>query len=315
MAVLNLTKLQKQKARIFIVCIVISVLSWGLFAMSSKYLYRVPAAIRYVNAPDNKAFHPLQSDTVNLQVEGSGWQVLFSKLSLQSQDIDIDLSPLRTRDWIVFSSQMGFINRQFGGTQRVVSITPDTLYFDFSKQTVKKVPVKLISDFSFQKQYNIIDSIRINPAYVTITGPLEDLVRIEEWETDTFKRNDLESDLIGRLFLQQKGKANINVYPTSVEVTVPIGEVTEKVLELPLKVENAERYSSVRLIPSKVKVTVLVSLKDYPDITPNSFEAVVNLENWVENKVNTLPVILTKFPDFCEIVKINPQNIDFIIKR
>jgi YbbR domain-containing protein len=315
MTILNLTKLQKQKARIFIICVVISVLSWGLFAMSSKYLYRVPAAIRYVNVPDNKAFHPLQSDTVNLQIEGSGWQVLFSRLSLQSQNIDIDLSPLRTRDWIVFSSQMGFINRQFGGTQRVVSITPDTLYFDFSKQTVKKVPVKLNSDLSFQKQYNIIDSIRINPAYVTITGPLEDLVQIEEWETDTFRRKDLESDLTGRLSLQQKGKANINVYPTAVEVNVPIGEVTEKVLELPLKVENAERYSSVHLIPSKVKITVLVSLKNYSNITPSSFEAIVDLNNWADNKVNTLPVILTKFPDFCKIVKITPQNIDFIIKK
>jgi len=310
-----MTKLQRQKARIFIICVIISVLSWGLFAMSSKYLYRVPAAVRYVNAPDNKAFHPLQSDTVNLQVEGSGWQVLFSKFSLQAQDIDIDLSALRTRDWIVFSSQMGFINRQFSGSQRVVSISPDTLYFDFSKQTVKKVPVKLISDFSFQKQYNIIDSIRIDPAYVTITGPLEDLVRIEEWETDTFRRKDIESDLTSRLFLQQKGKANINVYPTSVEVNVPVGEVTEKILELPLKVENAERYSSVRLIPSKVKVTVLVSLKNYSNITPSSFEAIVNMENWTENKVSTLPVILTKFPEFCKIVRINPQNIDFIIRR
>src|SRR5690554_2473559 len=122
MAILNLTKLQKQKARIFIVCVVVSILSWGLFAMSSKYLYRVSATVRYMNAPDNKAFHPLQSDTVDLQVEGSGWQVLFSRLRLQSQDIDIDLSPLRTRDWIVFSSQMGYINRQFGGDRKSVGV-------------------------------------------------------------------------------------------------------------------------------------------------------------------------------------------------
>jgi len=315
MAILNLSKLQKQKARIFAVCVGISIFSWGLFAMSSMYLYRIPAAIRYVNAPDNKAFHPLQSDTVNLQVEGSGWQVLFSKLNLQSQEIDIDLSPLKTRDWIVFSSQMGFVNRQFSGNQRVVSIAPDTLYFDFSKQTVKKVPVKFISDLSFQKQFGIIDSVIINPAYVTVTGPLEDLVRIEEWETDTLHQKDLKSDLTSRLFLQQKGKANINVYPMVVEVNIPIGEVTEKVLEIPLKIENAERYSSVRLIPSKIKVTVLVSLKNYSNITQNSFEAIVNLENWKENKVKTLPVILTQFPEFCKVVTISPQNVDFIIKR
>lgn len=315
MAVLNLTKLQKQKVRIFTICVVISVFAWGLFAMSSKYAYRVPAAVRYVNAPVNKAFHPLQSDTVTLQVEGSGWQVLFSKLSLQSEEIDIDLSPLKTRDWIVFSSQMGFINRQFDGTQRVVSIAPDTLYFDFSKQTVKKVPVKFVSELDFEKQFDIIDSVIINPAYVTVTGPLEDLVRIDEWDTDTLRRGNLESDLSTRLFLQQKGKANINVYPTEVEIKVPIGEVTEKVLDIPIKIENAEKFSSVRIIPSKIRVTVLVSLKNYSDITQNSFEAIINMENWRENKVKTLPVILTQFPDFCKIVKITPQNVDFIITR
>lgn len=315
MALLNLTKIQKQKVRIFAICIGISIFSWGLFAMSSKYFYRVPAAVSYVNAPDNKAFHPLQSDTVELQLEGSGWQVLFSRLKLGSQDINVDLSPLKTRDWIVLSSQMGFINRQFASDQRVVAVSPDTLYFDFSKQAVKKVPVKLVSELVFQKQFDVIDSIVINPAYVTVTGPLEDLVRIEEWDTDTLRRKGLKSDLVSRVYLQQKGKTNINVYPTMVEVKVPVGEVTEKVLEIPIRIENAERYSSVRLIPSKVKVTVLVALKNYPNITENSFEAIINLENWKKNKVKTLPVILTQYPNFCKVVKVTPQNVDFIIKK
>lgn len=313
MASLNFTKLQKQKIRVFTICVAISVLSWGLFAMSSKYIYRVPAAVRYVNAPENRAFHPLQSDTVDLQVEGSGWQVLFSRITLQSQEIDIDLSPLKSRDWIVFTSQLGFINRQFSGTQRVVSISPDTLYFDFSKQTVKKVPVKLAADLDFQQQYNIIDSIEINPAYVTVTGPLEDLVRIEEWETDTLRRKNLSAGFSSRLFLQKKERANINVYPIVVEVKVPIGEVTEKVLDIPLKIENSEEYTSVRLIPSKIKVTVLVSLENYANIGESSFEAIVDLSNWEQNKVKALPVILTRFPDFCTIVKITPENVDFII--
>lgn len=315
MAILNLTKAQSQKVRIFVVCVCVSIFSWALFAMSSKYTYRIPAAIRYVNAPDNKAFHPLQSDTVDLQVEGSGWQVIFSRLRLQSQEIDVDISPLRTRSWVVFSSQMGFINRQFSSNQRIVAISPDTLHFDFSKQTVKKVPVKFASDLSFQKQYAIIDSVHLNPQYVTVTGPLEDLARIEEWETDTFRRRDINTSLSGRLFLQQKKQANINVYPNIVEFQVPVGEVTEKVLEIPLRVENANEFTSVRLVPSKVEITVLVSLKNYADILPSSFEAVVNLENWKNNRVESLPVIITQFPEFCEVVKIGPQNVDFIIKR
>lgn len=315
MAILNLTKGQRQKVRIFIVCICISVFSWALFAMSSKYTYRIPAAVRYVNAPNNKAFHPLQSDTVDLQVEGSGWQVVFSHLSFQSQDIEVDISPLKTRDWVVFSNQMGFINRQFSSSQRIVAISPDTLHFDFSKQTVKKVPIKFASDLSFQNQYAIIDSVSLNPQYVTVTGPLEDLAVIEEWETDTFRRNNINADISGRLFLQQKKQTNINVYPNIVEFHVPVGEVTEKVLEVPIRVENADEFASVRLIPSKVEVTVLVSLRNYMDILPSSFEAVVNLESWKDNHVESLPVILTQFPEFCEVVKVGPQNVDFIIKK
>src|SRR5690606_32288098 len=191
----------------------------------------------------------------------------------------------------------------------------DTLYFDFSKQTVKKVPVKFVHDLSFQKQFDIVDSIVLNPEYVTVTGPLEDLVRIEEWETDTLRANDLSTGFVSRLSLQKKGKANINVYPTIVEVKVPVGEFTEKVLEVPLKIENGESYTSVQLIPAKVKIIVLVALKHYANITENSFEAIVDMNSWKENSSKTLPVILTLYPEFCKIVKFSPQNVDFIIRR
>src|SRR5690606_4416279 len=180
-------------------------------------------------------------------------------------------------DWIVFTSQLGFINRQFSGTQRVVSISPDTLYFDFSKQTVKKVPVKLAADLDFQQQYNIIDSIEINPADVTVTGPLEDLVRIEEWETDTLRRKNLSAGFSSRLFLQKKERANINVYPTVVEVKGPIRGVSETVWGIPLKIENSAECTSVRAAPSKVEVTVLVSLANYAPIGESSFDASVDL--------------------------------------
>src|SRR5690606_11520406 len=108
MAILNLTKTQRQKVRIFVVCICVSVFSWALFAMPNKYTYIITAAIRYVDAPDNTAVHPLHSDSVDLQVEGSGCHVVFSRLRLQSQEIDVDISPLRSRDWVVFSNHMGF---------------------------------------------------------------------------------------------------------------------------------------------------------------------------------------------------------------
>ena len=45
------------------------------------------------------------------------------------------------------------------------------------------------------------------------------------------------------------------------------------------------------------------------------FEASADLDLWRERNYSTLPVKLARFPAYCKIVKIEPQNIDFIIHK
>src|SRR5690606_14321357 len=288
--------------------------AWALFAVSNRYVYSVRSDVQYVNIPDNRAFHPLQSDTVTIQVEATGWQLLFSKLRSERPKVQVDLSGLQNRNWIVLSNQLGFLNRQFPETQQVTAVMPDTLYFDFSKQTERKVPVKALYRLQFSKQYDVIDQLRVSPEYVTITGPLEDVVQIEQWETDTIRYAAVNADVHTVVNLKQNQRANINVYPTAVEVDIPVGEVTEKVLDIPLKVENAKKFRSVRLLPDKVRLTVIVSLRDFMKVSAGTFEAVVNMDDWTENDVQSLPVIITQLPEFCKLVKVEPQNVDFFVR-
>lgn len=315
MPILNLNKTQRRKLSIFAKCVIFSFLAWALFAVSSNYVYTVKAGMQYVNVPDNRAFHPLQPDTVNVMLEATGLQLLFSTLQSATPTIQVDLSGLRSRNWVVFANQLGFINRQFPTNKRVISVSPDTLYFDFSKQTERKVPVRALHRLQFLKQYDIIDDLRISPEYVTITGPLDDVVQIEQWETDTIRASNVNGDIRTVVHLKHNQRANINVYPTSVEVDIPVGEVTEKVLEIPLKVENGKQFSSVKLLPGKVRLTVMVSLRDFTMVTSGAFEAVVNMDDWVEDGVKNLPVIITQKPDFCKLIKVEPQNVDFFVRR
>ena len=315
MPALNLNKTQRRKLSIFAKCVVFSFLAWALFAVSSTYVYTIKTGMQYVNAPDNRAFHPLQSDTVTVRLEANGWQLLFSTFQSATSTIQVDLSGLRSRNWVVFANQLGFINRQFPANKQVIAVSPDTLYFDFSKQTERKVPVKALHRLQFGKQHDIIDEISVSPEYVTITGPLDDVVQIEEWETDTIRASAVNSDLHTVALLKHNQRANISVYPTSVEVDIPVGEVTEKVLEVPIKVENGNQFSSVKLLPGKVRLTVMVSLRDFTKVTAGSFEAVVNLDDWVNDGVRNLPVIITRQPEYCRLVKIEPQNVDFFVRK
>lgn len=315
MPIFNLNKTQRRKLSIFAKCIIFSFLAWALFAVSNNYVYTIKAGMQYVNAPENRAFHPLQSDTVEVRLEANGWQLLFSSFQSTTETIQVDLSGLRSRNWVVFANQLGFINRQFPANKQVISVSPDTLYFDFSKQTERKVPVKALHRLQFHKQYDIIDEVEVSPEFVTITGPLEDVVQIEQWETDTIRASNVNSDLHTVANLKHNQRANISVYPTSVEVDIPIGEVTEKILEVPLKIENGNQFSSVKLLPGKVQLTVMVSLRDFAKVTEGTFEAVVNMDDWVENGVNNLPVIITRKPEYCKLVSVEPQNVDFFVRR
>lgn len=315
MAVRRIDKMQRRKLSIFFRCIVISFLAWTLFAISSDYDFTKRASVSYVNLPENKAFHPLQSDTVSIKLRMSGWEVFMQRVKPDTVGVQVDLSGLKNRNFIVFSSQIAFINRQFPDDEQVVSVSPDTLYFDFSKQTQRKVPVKAIEDLRFQKQYGIIGKTRTVPEYVTITGPLDDVASIEYLETDTIKGENVNTDVRTVAYLNRQQRTNITIYPTFAEVIIPVGEVTEKVIELPLHVENSKGYTSVRVLPSKVKATILLAVKDYNKYTARDFEAVVDLDAWKDHHVSSLPVIITKAPEYCEVLSVEPQNVDFFVRR
>jgi len=294
MSQLRISRTSKRKIAVFLRCLLISFAAWLLLALSGAEDYTIRAGVSYVNVPEEKAFHPLQSDTVSIRLKASGWRIFIHQLRRDMPSIRVDLGGLATRNYIVFADQLSHIDRQFTADRQVVGVRPDTLFFGFSKQSRRKVPIR-------------------PPEHATITGPLENVATIEYLETDTIRRNDIAADVRMPVRLKSGQKTNISVHPTTSEVVIPVGEMTEKVLEVPIKVENAAKYRTVRTLPGKVRLTFLVPLKDYDKWTARDFEAVADMRHREETDAQSLAVKLTKVPKFCHVVRIDPQNVDFMI--
>lgn len=315
MPLIKLTKLERKRVIVVVTCVLAAIGTWLFMALEHKYPYSVKTELLYKDEPQKRAFKPLQPDAVELQVEGTGWQLLFSRLHLEPQSITVSLSKLNTHSYILFSEQLADINKQLGSAQQVISVKPDTLYFDFSRRTTKKVPLKLTSNFTFVKQYGISSPIRLTPAYVNISGPQEELAKINEWYTDTLKLTDLQKTATSRISIKQNISNNISIYPSSVAVRVPIDEFTEKTVEVPLKLINNPEFYNVKLFPKKVKVTFLVALSSYQDIDQEFIEAVVDLKEWKDLAHSQFTVKIRRFPDYCKLVNIVPNKINFIVEK
>jgi hypothetical protein len=315
MPFIKLTKIERKRILTLLTCLLMAIGAWLFLSLKNKYVYTAKTVLVYKNFPQKRAFHALQSDTVDLQVEGTGWQLLFARLRIKPQSITISLEKLNSRNFILFSEQLYNVNKQLETSQKIISVRPDTLYFDFSERTVKRVPVKLVSDFTFAKQYGISSDIELVPEYVTLSGPEKELEKIKYWATDTLTLKDLQLTAVSRVSMLGNRMKNVNIFPASVEVKVPVDEFTEKTLELPVGIINNKEYYDIKLFPKKVKVTFLVALSKYQTINENFIDAVVDIDDWKIRKHNQLRITLNRFPDYCKLIEISPDKIDFIIEK
>lgn len=315
MPFIRLTKIERRRVLSLLACLLLAIAAWLFMALNNKYVYTAKTVLLYKNFPQNRAFHPLQSDTVDLQVEGTGWQLLFARLRISPQSISVNLNQLSNRDFIVFSDQLYNVNKQLESAQKVISVKPDTLYFDFTKRTVKKVQIKLVKKLEFVKQYGISSEIKLNPKYVTVTGPIEELDRINEWLTDTLKLSKVQNSATARVTMQHSTHKNVSIFPSSVEVKLPVDEFTEKTVSVPLKIMNNRNYNSIKLYPKKVNITFLVALNYYNQVDENFITATVDAEDWLNLHHSQLTVRLTEFPDYCKLVKIVPSKVDFVVEK
>jgi len=315
MPIIKLTNIERKRFLTLIVCLFLAVAGWLFLALNNKYIYTAKTVLDYTNFPQKKAFHPLQSDTVDLQVEGTGWQLLFARLRIKPQSIAISLEKLNSRNYILISEQLNSVNNQLLTAQKIISVKPDTLYFDFSVRTVKKVPVHLVSSLEFNNQYGISSDVVIKPSYVTVSGPLTELNKIDSWNTDTLKHKEIHSSIKTRVAMNQSHFKNVSIFPGSVEVLVPVDEYTEKTMEVPLKIINNKEYHNVKLYPKKVTITFMVALSSYKKVNEELIDAVVDMQEWKLSKHEQLQVRLTRFPEYCRLIKIVPSKVDFIIEK
>lgn len=313
MPFLTFDKSERRKISLFFTCLGMAVLLWLFFALSNQYDYHIRTIVRYTNFPQNKAFHPLQSDTVSLNIKGTGWQLVFSRI-LNLNSVNVNLQKLNSRNYVTFTEQLGSLNKQFISNQKVVSVSPDTLYFDFSSRTVKKVPVRLAYNLQFKLQFGITAQPIVNPAFVVVTGAQEDLKHIDYWLSDSVKLTGVSSNISTKAFLKRSAQANISIYPNVVDVKMAVDEFTETSIEVPLKLLNNKSYD-VKLLPDKVKITFLTALSNFPKTNSESFKATLDLDGWKEYGYQQLPVRLTQIPKFCKIISIEPQTVDFIFKN
>lgn len=304
---------ERRRIAIFLSSLAMASLLWLFYALSNRYVFPIKLLVVWTDAPTDLKLNTLFPDTLSAKVAGSGWQLIFSRTNPEIPQVKISLKLLNKNTSVDMKTRFSEIEKQLAADQKILDIQPASLSLIKTNIISKKVPVKLRYKFKFEPFYGISESIKLNPAFVIISGDEKNIRNVTSVETEILEKSAVNASFKQTLKLKAFADAKIQVYPNELNAEIPVSLYTEKALYLPIRVKNNEKKLNIQILPSKVKVTFSTALSNYAKMNPDSFEAYVDLNNWETKKLSQLPIKFGALPKFISLIKIEPQTVDFII--
>ncbi len=324
-SVLSLLKSGNQNAAsnrwvTFFYCLLIAFLFWLLIVFSNEYKAPVSFNLRYINFPQDKMLANKLPGRVDIEITTSGFTFLGFYFNRLNDTLYLDVSKLRKNKneqdyYLPGYSQAQQFEAQLGNQLKISKIDLDTLHFYFDKKVTKVVPVKLNLNYEFEKQFQLSGKIELKPSKIVLSGPASVMNNLIELNTQQLNFTNLNKTISRTADLIIPAELNsIDFSTKKVVVKIPVEKFTEGTLDLPVEVLNVPEQYQLKTFPSRVKITYLVGLSNYQKVSADQFSLLAYYDA-KDEQASSLKLKLVKFPEIVRQVKIETENVEFILKK
>lgn len=310
----------RQRLSIFLVCLLISVIIWFTIKLSDNYDTVIEMPVTYINLPQNKILTFVSDTVLQVEILDQGSK-LFRRIYVKESSpvlISLRFLPLYPngnvyQGIITPSLLINEIEREQQLLGKIISVSPDTIYFSFEAVKSKKLPVEADFDLTFEKQYKQYGSVLFSPDSVIVKGPENKVADLESASLGQIKLELLSKNFDGeKTFPADSAYQNVTFIPSTIMYSIPVEKYTEAEMEIPIKISNSQGMNA-KTYPDKIRVFYTVALKDYPNIEPEMINAVADLSLINLAKDDRVKISLESYPSYIRINKIEPEKVEFII--
>lgn len=303
---------------IFLVCLFIATLLWFLNALSKDYSTTLSYPVKFINPPSNQFLANEPEDRLELKVNAHGFTLLRHKLSLSFSPIILNISNLTKnldsrsgRHEVNTNNLIRAISDQVSSEIQITAVRPERIVLVLDSLATKEVPVIADVELKFKDQFDLSGSVRMEPPAVQITGPAAILDTIDKLSTEKVLYEDLDADLNRTIKILYPKSTSLK--PTLVNIFAPIEKFTEKEIIASIQVKNAKAEQSIKLFPSSIKLSILVGLSEFRDISASDFDVYIDYADYSEES-ETLPVYVIPVSSHIKIIRHSPESVEFLIE-
>lgn len=309
-------KLLNKKVGTFLICLSIASLLWVVHALNRNYKYTLHVPVTFLNLPTNKLIVGELPEVLDVEIKTSGLKLLFISLKKNIHEVVIDFNLLKnnakSQSYSISNGNFNFQNA-INFDIEILKIRPDTLFFSINKGNSKLLPVKANLKTSCLPGYSIISKPTITPAYVTVTGDSLELKKMDTVYTYFLNLKDIHQNFTAPVQLK-KPFSSINYSVKDVQLSFNVDKLAESTIQIPIQIMNKTGNETIKLLPNFITIKYLVAMKEYENITSNSFKAIVNYEHIKEKRKN-LQVEIIRTPSEVKIIKTEPNTISYLIYK
>ncbi len=310
-----------RRVSVIIVCFFIAAVFWLLIALSKEYSALIRFPVDFKNIPGQKVVVNDLPGSITMNVKTSGFKILSFRFKKEKIPVEIDVASKLagsmdpSADVLVIPSKTFSedFNNQLGGDITIVNFLPDSVVFNFSNKITKRVPVKLDMTIGFEKQFDSIGMLTTHPDSVDVSGPGSVVNKTDFISTEHINLVKIKDPVSKKIKLLSDKLLLLS--DTLVKVTIPVEKFTEESMEVPVKAIDIPKGYVLKTFPDKITVRYQVSLSRYNSVTSASFNAMVDGAKAGDMKGNKMNVKLVSAPSFIKSVTIEPERVDYILRK
>ncbi len=316
---LKVDKLKNNKqVVVFLVCLLIATVLWFLNALGKDYSTNILYPVKYMNPPKSQFLANEPPSKLELKVDAHGFTLLRYKLSLSFSPIVLNLNTItqniesnKGKYYIPSSGLVRRVSSQISNEITVREIHPDILVIELDSLKSKNVPVKADIDLNFKPQFNLRIPVALDPDQIKITGPAHVIDTINFVSTKKLEFKEIDNSLARNVEILHPEKTDIT--PEKVLLKVEVEKFTEKDIKIPLQIKNKPKDVKIKLFPSEVRVSCMVGLSRFDNITAEDFSASVDYNDIKEDTKN-LKITVKQKTSLVQSSRHTPEAVEFLIE-
>ncbi|MDR2424814.1 MAG: hypothetical protein LBD59_08835 [Prevotellaceae bacterium] len=297
---------------VFFLFIVLTLVFWLMNKLAGDYVIVLRVTPRINSSAAN--YSDAIDNTLHVQVRASGFFVLKKKFIPENVFL---LTPENISGQSILkiptSGLKENIRDYFDRDVHIISIEPDTVYFNMSEYVSKKVAVTGNFKLSFSNEFRQSAPTQFFPDSVTVTGSKEKINNLQYLVLPFKKYDNLDKTVEDILTLTPM--SDVFTSHSKIRYRIQIERCTEAAVSVPIKVSNLPAKDKLILLPANVRIKYMIPITNYKSVTDDDFSVEADYNETTNSLSRQIKVKIVHKPDFVFNTEIYPPFVEFLIQK